>query len=52
VLSFLFPFKPALEALDAAVNRASPGVAISLAHLAGLVIGYLLLARLSLRRLA
>lgn len=52
VLSFLFPFKAALEALDGAVNRASPGVAISLAHLAGLMIGYLLLARLALRRLA
>ncbi|MGH2833795.1 MAG: ABC transporter permease [Solirubrobacteraceae bacterium] len=51
VLSFLFPFKAALEALDCAVNRASPGVGISLLHLAGLMVGYLLLARLALRRL-
>jgi ABC-2 type transport system permease protein len=51
VLSFLFPFKPALEALDGAVNRSSPAVGISLVHLAGLMIGYLVLARLALRRL-
>lgn len=51
VLSFLFPFKAALEALDGAVNRASPGVGISVVHLAGLMVGYLLLARLALRRL-
>jgi ABC-2 type transport system permease protein len=51
ILSFLFPFKAALQALDGAVNRASPGVAISLTHAAALAAGYLLLARVALRRL-
>lgn len=50
-ISFLFPFKAALQALDAAVNGASPGLAISLAHLAGLTVLFGALARLGLRRL-
>ncbi|HEY7933018.1 MAG TPA: ABC transporter permease [Solirubrobacteraceae bacterium] len=50
VVSFVFPFKAALEALDAAVNRASPGVGVSVAHLAGLTAGYVLLARGALSR--
>ncbi len=33
VISLVFPFKAALQALDAAVNRASPALGISLAHL-------------------
>jgi ABC-type transport system involved in cytochrome c biogenesis permease component len=50
VISFLFPFKPALQALDAAVNDASPSIGGPLAHLAGLAVAFGLLARLALRR--
>jgi hypothetical protein len=50
-ISFVFPYKAALEALDAAVNRSSPDLAISLAHLLGLTALFALLARLGLRRL-
>ena len=51
VISFVFPFKPALQALDAAVNGASPGLAVSIAHLAGLTLLFGVLARVGLRRL-
>jgi len=50
-ISFAFPFKAALQALDAAVNGASPGISVSLAHLAGLTVLFGALARLGLRRL-
>lgn len=51
-ISFVFPYKAALEALDAAVNHgSSPGLAISLAHLLGLTVLFAVLARLGLRRL-
>lgn len=50
-ISFVFPYKAALEALDAAVNRSSPGLAISLVHLLGLTVLFAALARLGLRRL-
>jgi ABC-type Na+ efflux pump permease subunit len=49
-ISFIFPYKAALDALDAAVNRSSPGLAISLAHLLGLTALFAVLARLGLRR--
>jgi ABC-2 type transport system permease protein len=49
-VSFVFPFKATLQALDAAVNRASPSLGSSLAHLAGLTILFGVLARLGLRR--
>jgi ABC-2 type transport system permease protein len=49
-LSFAFPFKPSLQALDAAVNGASPSIGVSVAHLAGLTIVFGVLARLGLRR--
>ncbi len=51
VISFVFPFKAALQALDAAVNGASPGLAVSIAHLAGLTLLFGALARVGLRRL-
>jgi len=51
VISFVFPFKAALQALDAAVNQSAPGIGVSLAHLAGLVVLFGLLARVGLRRL-
>ena len=51
VISFVFPFKPALQALDTAVNGASPSLAGSLAHLLGLTLLFGALARAGLRRL-
>jgi hypothetical protein len=50
-ISFVFPFKPALQALDAAVNGSSPGLGISLVHLLGLTLLFGFLARVGLRRL-
>ncbi len=50
VVSALFPFKPALQALNAALNDAEPGLARPLAHLAVLTLGFGLLARLGLKR--
>jgi ABC-type transport system involved in cytochrome c biogenesis permease component len=50
-VSFVFPFKASLQALDAAVNRSSPAIGISLLHLAGLTILFGVLARVGLRRL-
>jgi ABC-type multidrug transport system permease subunit len=49
-VSFVFPFKAALEALDAAVNGASPSIGGSLIHLTGLTIMFAALARVGLRR--
>jgi ABC-2 family transporter protein len=51
VISFVFPFKAALQALDAAVNGASPGLGVSVAHLLGLTLVFGILARVGLRRL-
>jgi ABC-type Na+ efflux pump permease subunit len=50
VISLLFPFKAALQALDAAVNRSSPGLGVSLAHLLALTVVFGVLARVGLRR--
>jgi ABC-type transport system involved in cytochrome c biogenesis permease component len=50
-ISFVFPFKTALQALDAAVNGASPGLGISVVHLFGLTLLFGALARVGLRRL-
>jgi ABC-type transport system involved in cytochrome c biogenesis permease component len=49
-VSFIFPFKASLQALDTAVNSAAPSIGGSLAHLAGLTIVFGALARLGLRR--
>jgi ABC-type multidrug transport system permease subunit len=49
-VSFVFPYKAALQALDAAVNGASPGIGFSIVHLAGLTLLFGVLARLGLRR--
>lgn len=48
-VSFLFPYKAALQALDAAVNGASPSLGISIVHLLGLTFLFGVLARLGLR---
>jgi hypothetical protein len=50
-ISFVFPFKASLQALDTAVNGASPGLAGSLGHLLGLIVLFLALARVGMRRL-
>jgi ABC-2 type transport system permease protein len=51
VISALFPFKPALQALDAALND-SGSLGIALLHLAALFVGFATLSRLALRRFA
>lgn len=50
VISFAFPFKACLQALDAAVNRSSPSIVGSIAHLAALTVVFGALARVGLRR--
>ena len=49
-ISFVFPFKASLQALDAAVNGATPSIGVSLAHLAVLTVVFGALARVGLRR--
>lgn len=49
-VSALFPFKPSLQALDAAFNDAEPGLLGPLAHLAGLTLAFGALGRFGLRR--
>jgi ABC-type multidrug transport system permease subunit len=50
-ISFVFPFKAALQALDAAVNGASPSLGGPLVHLAVLSAAFGALARIGLRTL-
>jgi len=50
VVSFAFPFKAALQALDAAVNGASPSIGLPLVHLAVLTLVFGALARAGLRQ--
>ena len=49
-ISFVFPFKASLQALDAAVNGATPSIGVSLAHLAVLAVVFGVLARVGLAR--
>jgi len=51
VVSAAFPFKPALDALDAALNGGG-GMLTPLLHLAALALAFAAIARLSLRRFA
>ena len=51
-VSALFPFRPALEAVDEAVNGAGGGLGRSLAHLAALAVAYMAIARVALGRFA
>ncbi|HET8956496.1 MAG TPA: ABC transporter permease [Solirubrobacterales bacterium] len=48
----LFPFKPALQAITAALDEAGPGIGGPLAHLTVLFVAYAAIARLALRRFA
>jgi ABC-type transport system involved in cytochrome c biogenesis permease component len=50
VVSALFPFKPALEALTGALDSAGPSLGGPLLHLAILLVAYAVIARLALRR--
>ena len=52
IVAGLFPFKPALQAIEGALDPAGPSVAPALLHLAALAVAYGLLARLALRRFA
>lgn len=49
-VSALFPFKPALSALDDALNDSGSGMLVPVLHLLGLSAGFGLIARLALRR--
>jgi ABC-2 type transport system permease protein len=49
-ISAAFPFKPALDALDAAINGG--GLALPLLHLAILALAFGAVARLALQRFA
>jgi ABC-2 type transport system permease protein len=49
-IAALFPFKPALRAMTAALDPAGPGIGGPLLHLAALIAAYGLLARFALRR--
>ncbi|HEX6753153.1 MAG TPA: ABC transporter permease [Solirubrobacterales bacterium] len=52
VVTALFPFKPALDAMTAALDPAGPDLGVALLHLAALIAAYGLLARFALRRFA
>jgi ABC-2 type transport system permease protein len=52
ILTALFPFKPALEAIGAGLDSAGGGIGGPLLHLVALTVAYGLLARLALRRFA
>ncbi len=50
IVSALFPFKPALQAITAGLDPSGPSIAAPLVHLIALTVAYGLLARLALRR--
>jgi ABC-2 type transport system permease protein len=52
LISGAFPFRPALDALSGALAEGGPDLGLPFLHLALLTLGYLLLARLALRRFA
>jgi ABC-type multidrug transport system permease subunit len=52
VIAGAFPFRPALDALSGALSASGPDLGLPLLHLALLSVGYLVLARLALRRFA
>jgi len=52
VVSALFPFKPALDAMDSALNDTGQSLLGPLAHLTALTVAFLAVARLALRRFA
>jgi ABC-type transport system involved in multi-copper enzyme maturation permease subunit len=52
VVSFVFPFRATLEAVDNAFAATSPAIGLPLAHLAALALAFGAIARLGLRRFA
>ena len=52
IVTAIFPFKPALEAMTAALDSAGGGIGGPLVHLAILIAAYGLIARFALRRFA
>jgi ABC-2 type transport system permease protein len=52
VVRALFPFKPALDAMEGALDAAGPGLLAPLLHLLALTAAYGLIARLALSRFA
>lgn len=52
VVTALFPFKPALQAIEGALDPSGPALGVPLLHLAALIAAYAALARLALRRFA
>ena len=52
VVTAVFPFDPALRALEGALDEAGPSIAVAIGHLLVLALVYGALARLSLRRFA
>lgn len=52
IFTALFPFKPALEAITAALDEAGQGIGGPLIHLTILAVAYAAIARLALRRFA
>jgi ABC-type Na+ efflux pump permease subunit len=52
VISAIFPFKPALDAIDAAINNSGESLGLALAHLAGLIVVFGSAAWAGLRRFA
>jgi ABC-2 type transport system permease protein len=52
VVTALFPFKPALQAMTGALDPGGPSIGGALLHLAILIVAYGLLARFALRRFA
>jgi ABC-2 type transport system permease protein len=52
VVSAIFPFKPALQAMTGALETGQPSLLGPLAHLLGLAVAFGVIARLALRRFA
>jgi hypothetical protein len=52
VVSALFPFKPALQAMDNALNDTGRSLLGPLAHLAALTVAFVAIARVAMRRFA
>ncbi len=50
VVTALFPFKPALHAMERALDASGPSMATALIHLLALTVAYGVLARVALRR--
>jgi ABC-type multidrug transport system permease subunit len=50
VISFVFPFKPALDAIANALTGSSPSMVLPLVHLLGLALAFAVVARLALAR--